>query len=85
MAFAVASVRAGGPIEIDDVANVATSFPGVPATARSVGLAVELGPPHLERLALELPPPRAGGRIVGEGVAAVPALVKALREEAKVI
>jgi electron transfer flavoprotein beta subunit len=46
---------------------------------------VELGAPHLERLALELPPPRAGGRIVGEGAAAVPALVKALREEAKVL
>jgi electron transfer flavoprotein beta subunit len=46
---------------------------------------VDLGAPHLERLALELPPPRAGGRIVGEGVAAVPALLKALREEAKVL
>ena len=46
---------------------------------------VELGTPHLERIALELPPPRAAGRIVGEGVAAVPALVRALREEAKVL
>jgi electron transfer flavoprotein beta subunit len=46
---------------------------------------VELGAPHLERLTLELPPPRTGGRIVGEGVGAVPALVKALREEAKVL
>ncbi len=46
---------------------------------------VELGPPHLERLAFELPPPRAGGRIVGEGVAAVPELIRALREEAKVL
>jgi electron transfer flavoprotein beta subunit len=46
---------------------------------------VDLGAAHLERLALELPPPRAGGRIVGEGVAAVPALLKALREEAKVL
>ena len=32
-----------------------------------------------------LPPQRKGGRIVGEGAAAVPALVKALREEAKII
>ncbi len=44
-----------------------------------------LGAPGLERLALELPPPRAAGRIVGEGVAAVPALVQALRDEAKVL
>ena len=46
---------------------------------------VDLGAAHLERLALELPPPRAAGRIVGEGVAAVPALVRALREEARVL
>jgi 3-phosphoshikimate 1-carboxyvinyltransferase len=38
MAFAVASTRAAGAIEIDDVANVATSFPGFPETARSIGL-----------------------------------------------
>jgi len=38
MAFAVASTRAAGTIEIDDVANVATSFPGFPETARSIGL-----------------------------------------------
>lgn len=31
---------------------------------------------------LELPPERAAGRIVGEGAAAVPALLKALRDEA---
>ena len=47
--------------------------------------AVDLGAAHLERLALELPPPRAAGRIVGEGAAAVPALVRALREEARVL
>ena len=46
---------------------------------------VELGEPHLERIALELPPPRAAGRVVGEGVAAVPELVRALREEARVL
>jgi 3-phosphoshikimate 1-carboxyvinyltransferase len=38
MAFAVASVRAKGPIEIGDVANVATSFPGFVATANRAGL-----------------------------------------------
>jgi len=47
--------------------------------------AVDLGPAHLEVLSLTLPPPRAAGRIVGEGVAAVPELVRILREEAKVI
>jgi cyclohexadieny/prephenate dehydrogenase / 3-phosphoshikimate 1-carboxyvinyltransferase len=34
MSFAVASLRAGGPIEIGDTANVATSFPGFAALAR---------------------------------------------------
>jgi hypothetical protein len=32
-----------------------------------------------------MPPARKEGRIVGEGADAVPALVKALREEAKVL
>ena len=41
MSFAMASVRAEEPIEIDDVANVATSFPGFPAAARAVGLQLE--------------------------------------------
>ncbi len=44
-----------------------------------------LGEPNLEVLALELPPPRAAGRIVGQGVDAVPELIRVLREEAKVI
>jgi len=41
MAFAVASLRASGAIEIRDVANVATSFPGFAPLARSVGLRLE--------------------------------------------
>jgi 3-phosphoshikimate 1-carboxyvinyltransferase len=41
MAFAVAALRARAPIEIADVANVATSFPGFTDTARSVGLAID--------------------------------------------
>ena len=41
MAFAVAALRARAPIEIRDVANVATSFPGFVGTARAAGLAVE--------------------------------------------
>ena len=38
MAFAIASVRAGAAIEIDDVVNVGTSFPGFPAAARTLGM-----------------------------------------------
>jgi 3-phosphoshikimate 1-carboxyvinyltransferase len=38
MAFAIASLVAREPIEIEDVANVATSFPGFPALARQAGL-----------------------------------------------
>lgn len=41
MAFAVASARASGPVEVRDVANVATSFPGFVQTARGVGLQIE--------------------------------------------
>ena len=41
MAFAIASARASGPIEVRDVANVATSFPGFVQTSRSVGLQIE--------------------------------------------
>jgi 3-phosphoshikimate 1-carboxyvinyltransferase len=40
MAFAVASLRATAPIEILDVANVATSFPGFDALANRVGLQI---------------------------------------------
>ena len=42
MAFAVASLRARAPIEIRDVANVATSFPGFVQLARAAGLQIEL-------------------------------------------
>jgi 3-phosphoshikimate 1-carboxyvinyltransferase len=38
MAFAVAALRARAPIEIADVANVATSFPGFEESAREAGL-----------------------------------------------
>jgi 5-enolpyruvylshikimate-3-phosphate synthase len=41
MAFAIAATRASAPIRIQDVANVATSFPGFPALARSIGLQIE--------------------------------------------
>jgi 3-phosphoshikimate 1-carboxyvinyltransferase len=38
MAFAVAALRARAPIEIVDIANVATSFPGFEQCARRAGL-----------------------------------------------
>ena len=41
MAFAVAALKSRGPIEIDDVANVATSFPGFAGLARRAGLAID--------------------------------------------
>lgn len=44
-----------------------------------------LGPGQLEILAMMPPPERKEGKIVGEGAAAVPELVRLLREEAKVL
>ena len=44
-----------------------------------------LGEPGLVVRALEMPAARGAGRIVGQGAAAVPDLIRALREEAKVI
>jgi 3-phosphoshikimate 1-carboxyvinyltransferase len=41
MAFAVASLKARSAIEILDVANVATSFPGFAASARAAGLQID--------------------------------------------
>ena len=41
MAFAMASLRASGVILIQDVANVATSFPGFVPLARSIGFTLQ--------------------------------------------
>jgi 3-phosphoshikimate 1-carboxyvinyltransferase len=41
MAFAVAALRAAAPIEVRDVANVATSFPGFVPLAQTAGLQIE--------------------------------------------
>jgi 3-phosphoshikimate 1-carboxyvinyltransferase len=41
MAFSVLGASATAPIEIRDVQNVATSFPGFAAAARSCGLRLE--------------------------------------------
>ncbi len=40
MSFAMAALRAGGPIAIRDCANVNTSFPGFVTLARNVGLTI---------------------------------------------
>jgi 3-phosphoshikimate 1-carboxyvinyltransferase len=40
MAFAIAGQLAGGEVVIDDIANVATSFPGFDTLARSAGFAL---------------------------------------------
>jgi len=45
----------------------------------------QLGEPRLVLVSLELPPPRKGGRVVGQGVAAVPELLRLLREEARAL
>jgi 3-phosphoshikimate 1-carboxyvinyltransferase len=42
MAFAMASLKAAGPIDIDDVDNVVTSFPGFVQVARRAGLTLEV-------------------------------------------
>ncbi len=47
--------------------------------------AADLGDPGLNVLALELPPARSAGRIIGQGVEAIPELIRVLREEAKVL
>jgi 3-phosphoshikimate 1-carboxyvinyltransferase len=40
MSFAMAALRAGGPITINDCANVNTSFPGFVALAAAAGLQI---------------------------------------------
>jgi 3-phosphoshikimate 1-carboxyvinyltransferase len=43
MAFAMAALRAAGPVEITDCANVSTSFPGFVELARAAGLQIGRG------------------------------------------
>ena len=45
----------------------------------------QLGTPRVRVTSMELPPDRPAGRIVGEGAAAVPELVRLLQTEAKVL
>jgi electron transfer flavoprotein beta subunit len=46
---------------------------------------VQLNAPRLSVVKMELPPERQAGKIVGEGAAAVPELVRLLKDEAKVL
>lgn len=46
---------------------------------------VSIDPPKIQIVNIEYPPTRKGGKIVGQGVDAVPELVRLLREEAKAI
>jgi len=43
MAFAMAALRTSGPVQIDDCANVNTSFPGFVTLAETTGLAIRQG------------------------------------------
>jgi electron transfer flavoprotein beta subunit len=63
------------------------SLKGIMAAKRKTLDIVEtdMGTPLVEVLKMEMPPERPAGRILGEGVAAVPALITALKEEAKVL
>ena len=45
----------------------------------------QLGSVRVTVTKMELPPERPAGRIIGEGVAAIPELVRLLQSEAKVI
>jgi electron transfer flavoprotein beta subunit len=45
----------------------------------------QLGTPRVTVKSMELPPDRPAGRIIGEGVAAVPELIRLLQTEAKVL
>jgi len=45
----------------------------------------QLGPVRVSVKAMDLPPERPAGRIIGEGVAAVPELIRLLQTEAKVL
>ena len=63
------------------------SMKGIMAAKKKVikEIDVPVDPGQLEVSALEPPPARPAGKMVGEGVAAVPELVRLLREEAKVL
>jgi electron transfer flavoprotein beta subunit len=76
-------------LTVDEGLNTARypSLKGIMAAKKKplVAKPAELGAPKVTVRKLELPPDRAPGRIVGEGAAAVPELVRLLHTEAKVL
>lgn len=64
-----------------------TSLKGIMAAKKKPieELQIAIPAPQLEVVKVEPPAPRPEGRIIGEGAAAVPELVRLLREEAKVL
>jgi len=46
---------------------------------------IAIDAPKIQIVNIEYPPTRKGGKIVGQGVDAVPELVRLLREEAKAV
>ncbi|HET9635576.1 MAG TPA: electron transfer flavoprotein subunit beta/FixA family protein [Gemmatimonadaceae bacterium] len=76
-------------LTIDEGLNTARlpSLKGIMAAKKKPleSKAAQLPQPQLTITRLELPPERQAGRIVGEGAAAVPELVKLLQTEAKVL
>lgn len=76
-------------LTIDEGLNTARypSLKGIMAAKKKPleSKAAQLGETKVKIEKIELPPERAAGRIVGEGAAAVPELVKLLHTEAKVL
>jgi electron transfer flavoprotein beta subunit len=76
-------------LTIDEGLNTARypSLKGIMAAKKKPleAKAAQLGETKVKIEKIELPPERAAGRIVGEGAAAVPELVKLLHTEAKVL
>ena len=77
-------------VTVDQGLVAAARYPALKGIMAAKKKPLEVRPAQLggEQLAVtkfELPPERAAGRIIGEGVGAVPELVRLLREEAKVL
>ncbi len=65
-------------------------YPNLIAVRKSMKAPMDIKDPAptqavMKVLSMELPPPREGGKIVGEGVEAVGALITALKDEAKAL
>jgi len=65
-------------------------YPNLIAVRKSMKAPLDIKDPAptqvvMKILSMELPPPREGGKIVGEGVEAVGALITALKDEAKAL